>query len=151
MMIAVGLYVTGSASWLRALEGLGKPLWDRIKPLAQRFIPVRSPRQALVLGLLWGWLPCGLVYAALATALTSGSTAAGAATLLAFGLGTLPMLLVMGSAAALVARAARARRIRAVAGVALLAFGAVQLAHVSRVWNTRSPAHACCPKHPAKA
>ncbi|HBG50914.1 MAG TPA: hypothetical protein DDW89_03775, partial [Gammaproteobacteria bacterium] len=66
------------------------PLWRRIGPLARRFDPRRSAAQALAFGALWGWIPCGLVYSALLTALVSGSATAGASIMLAFGFGTLP-------------------------------------------------------------
>ena len=110
LMIAVGLYVAGSGA--RAplgRERAGEPSGGASR--RSRGASSRSePPQALALGLLWGWMPCGLVYAALAAAVTSGSAAGGAATMAAFGLGTLPMLVAMGSAAALVARAARSAR-----------------------------------------
>jgi sulfite exporter TauE/SafE len=147
MMIAVGLYVAGLAHALRWLERAGEPVWRRIAPIARRLVPVRSPAQALALGLLWGWMPCGLVYAALAASVTSGGALGGAATMAAFGAGTLPTLVAMGSAAALVARLARVRWIRAAAGVAIVAFGIVQIAHVGAAWaSTEEPSHVCC--HP---
>jgi sulfite exporter TauE/SafE len=149
MMIAVGLYVAGLFCALRWVEGMGQPLWRRIAPFARSLVPVQSPSKAFCLGLLWGWLPCGLVYAALAAAMTSGSAWNGAVTMAAFGVGTLPMLLVLGSAAALVARAARARGVRVAAGVTMIAFGVLQVAHTGRAWaSTRSGrAPACCPRH----
>jgi sulfite exporter TauE/SafE len=61
-------------------------------------IPVRHPGQALWLGMVWGWLPCGLVYSALTLALSSGSGVSGGAVMLAFGAGTLPTLLTLGVA-----------------------------------------------------
>jgi sulfite exporter TauE/SafE len=149
MMLAVGLYVAGFAGALRWAEGIGRPVWRRIEPLARRLVPVRSPGQALGLGLLWGWMPCGLVYAALAAAVTAGSAAGGAVTMAAFGLGTLPTLVTMGSAAALVARWASDARVRRAAGIAILALGAVQLVHVGQAWAaTRQGAvPACCAHH----
>ncbi len=150
MMIAVGLYVAGLAPALRWAERAGAPLWRGVAPLARKLLPVRSPVQALALGLLWGWMPCGLVYAALAAAVTSGSAAGGAATMAAFGAGTLPVLVAMGGAAALVTRLARQRAVRSAAGVALVLFGAVQLAHAGAAWastGTRGGEHACCAGH----
>jgi sulfite exporter TauE/SafE len=146
MMVAVGLYVAGLARALRWIERVGEPAWKRILPLARRLVPVRSPLGALALGLLWGWMPCGLVYAALTAAVTSGSALGGAATMAAFGAGTLPTLLAMGSAAALVSRATRARWVRAAAGVALVAFGAVQLANAGVAW-AHAGEPACCAGH----
>jgi sulfite exporter TauE/SafE len=146
MMIAVGLYVAGLGRALRGLEKVGEPLWRLIVPFARRLVPVRSPSGAFALGLLWGWLPCGLVYAALAAAVTSGSARGGAATMAAFGLGTLPMLLAMGSAAAFVARAARVRWVRTAAGMAIVGFGIVQVVGTGRAWaDVRAGrAHVCC-------
>jgi sulfite exporter TauE/SafE len=89
------------------------------------------------------------VYAALAGAVTSGSPTAGAAAMSAFGLGTLPTLLALGSASAIVARAARRTWVRSVAGGAIVAFGVVQLAHAGRAWAAEGGAEAptCCAGH----
>ncbi|HEX8794374.1 MAG TPA: sulfite exporter TauE/SafE family protein [Polyangiaceae bacterium] len=145
MMVAVGLYVAGFAPAVRWIERVGEPAWRRIAPLARRLVPVRTPVHSLALGLLWGAMPCGLVYAAMIAAVTSGSALSGAATMLAFGMGTLPMLLAMGSVAAATARALRTRWVRPVAGVVLVALGALQVVHVGQAWATG--AHACCAAH----
>lgn len=96
MLIALGFYLMGVTRALAFTERLGQNLWRRIQPLTQRFLPARSVAQAFPLGMLWGWLPCGLVYSALATALAAGSAKQGALLMLAFGLGTLPNLLLAG-------------------------------------------------------
>ncbi|HAY28337.1 MAG TPA: hypothetical protein DIT03_02625, partial [Candidatus Accumulibacter sp.] len=96
MLIALGLYLLGVSSALAFTERLGQKLWQRLHPLTRRYLPARGPLQAFPLGLLWGWLPCGLVYSALATALSSGSAMQGAGLMLAFGVGTLPNLLLAG-------------------------------------------------------
>ncbi|MBI3574562.1 MAG: sulfite exporter TauE/SafE family protein, partial [Gammaproteobacteria bacterium] len=85
-MIALGLYLAGWWPGLAALERLGGKLWVRIEPFGRRFLPVNHPLKALALGLVWGWLPCGLVYSALAWSLASGDAVQGAALMLAFGL-----------------------------------------------------------------
>jgi uncharacterized protein len=151
MMIAIGFYLAGVGGALRWAEHVGEPLWKRIAPLARRLVPVRTPVQALALGLLWGWMPCGLVYAALAASLTSGSVLGGAATMAAFGCGTLPTLVAMGSAVALVARLARTRWIRAGAAFAIVCFGVVQIAHAEEAWAgvARTGTPACCKGHAA--
>jgi sulfite exporter TauE/SafE len=48
-------------------------------------------------GMLWGLLPCGLVYSVLPLAFLSGDVATGAALMFAFGLGTLPNLLLIST------------------------------------------------------
>jgi len=148
LMVAVGFYVAGVAPALAWLERVGQPVWRRVLPVARRLVPVRSPLGALALGAMWGWLPCGLAYTALAASVTSGGPASGAATMTAFGLGTLPTLLAMGSAAGVAARAARRPWVRRVAGVAIVVFGVVQVAHVGRAWAASGEdAHACCAGH----
>jgi sulfite exporter TauE/SafE len=75
------------------LEQLGARMWSALRPLASYGANASGMRQALILGFLWGWLPCGLVYAMLLYAVTSGSSIGGAAIMIAFGVGTLPSML----------------------------------------------------------
>ena len=90
-------------------------------------MPVKSLPQAMGLGLLWGWLPCGLVYSTLAWAATSGDAAKTTLLMLAFGAGTLPMLLMMGGLAEKLQRFTRHKWTRYIAGILLIAFGAMIL------------------------
>jgi sulfite exporter TauE/SafE len=122
-MVAMGLYLAGWWSGLGRLERAGGVLWRRLEPFGRRLMPVRHPAQALALGLLWGWLPCGLVYSTLVWSVSAGGAWQGAALMLAFGLGTLPNLLLMGVAAGAIARLARDARVRQVAGGAVVLFG----------------------------
>jgi uncharacterized protein len=96
----------------------GRRVWRRMEPLGRRFMPVREPRQALALGLVWGWLPCGLVYSVLIWSIASGGFVQGAALMAAFGLGTLPNLLLMGAMAARLGGFLRRAWVRGVAGAA---------------------------------
>jgi sulfite exporter TauE/SafE len=127
-MLLLGIYLAGWWPALRWLEQAGAHAWKRIEPFGRRFIPIRHSGQALVLGMLWGWLPCGMVYAVLTLALASGSTLDGALTMLAFGLGTLPLMLTMGVAFSSLARRLQGRIIRALAGITVLLFGVYTLA-----------------------
>jgi sulfite exporter TauE/SafE len=92
-LILLGLYLGQWLMWLSKIEKFGKILWRYLSPLSKKFIPVNNARQALALGAVWGWLPCGLVYSTLTWSLASGSTVSGALTMTFFGLGTLPALL----------------------------------------------------------
>lgn len=123
MLVAMGVYLLGLTQSLAWLERGGQALWRRIQPLTRRFLPVRGVMQAIPLGLLWGWLPCGLVYGALATALASGTPLQGGLLMLAFGLGTLPNLLLAGLLLARFRRFAQARVTRLLSGVLILGFG----------------------------
>jgi sulfite exporter TauE/SafE len=92
-LILLGLYLGQWLMWLSKVEKIGKVLWRFLSPLSKRFIPVKNTKQALALGAIWGWLPCGLVYSTLTWSLASGSTLSGALIMTCFGLGTLPALL----------------------------------------------------------
>ena len=131
MMIALGLYLTGITRVLAFTERAGQWLWRRIQPATGRFLPVRGSAQAFPLGLLWGWLPCGLVYSVLAMALLTGSASRGAMTLLAFGLGTLPNLMLAGLLLARFRNAIQGRALRLASGLLVLGFGVYGLANAA--------------------
>lgn len=122
-MILLGLYLGGWWRVLGRLERLGLGLWRRIQPLARRWLPVRRVGEAVAVGFLWAWVPCGLVYSVLIAAATSGSLVDGALTMLAFGLGTLPNLLGIGLLAGASARLAERAWVRRAAGAIVAGFG----------------------------
>ena len=122
-MVALGLYLAGWWRVLVRLEKAGGLVWRRLEPLGRRFLPVRRSGQALALGLIWGWLPCGLVYSVLIWSIASGGPLQGAALMAAFGLGTLPNLLLMGAMAASLGRFLGRRAVRVSAGVLVAGFG----------------------------
>jgi sulfite exporter TauE/SafE len=126
-MIALGLYIAGWWSGLTRLEALGAHLWRHIEPIGRRCMPVRSTGRAFALGLIWGWLPCGLVYSALVWAMTAESAMHGGMLMLAFGAGTLPMLLLMGGAARWLGELVRRPVTRQIAGVLIIVIGLVSL------------------------
>jgi len=97
IVVIIGLDIalgTGQrARWLRTPERLGARLWRLIAPLGRVHVTAPPAIRALALGLIWGWLPCGLVYSALLAAAVAGGASAGAMTMLAFGLGTVPAMI----------------------------------------------------------
>jgi sulfite exporter TauE/SafE len=126
-MFALGLYLGGWWSGLRYVERMGGGVWRRIEPLGRGLLPVATPTRAFLLGLVWGWLPCGLVYSVLIWALAAGSALNGAQLMLAFGIGTLPNLLLMGALASKLAGFVRQPWPRRVAGGLVLIFAVVLL------------------------
>lgn len=126
-MLLLGLYLGGWWSGLTYLERMGGGLWRRLEPIGRRLLPVQSVGRALILGAVWGWVPCGLVYSMLVWGVSSGSAWQGAGLMLAFGLGTLPNLLLMGLAAGNLARWARRDRVKAIAGGIVMLFGVLTL------------------------
>ncbi len=126
-MVALGLYLGGWWQGLARVERAGGWVWAGLEPLGRRFLPVKSPGQAFLLGLVWGWLPCGLVYSVLVWSISTGSPLHGAALLFSFGLGTLPNLLVMGAAAGWLSARVREPRTRQLAGLLVILFGLYSL------------------------
>jgi hypothetical protein len=127
MLIALGLYLMDAWRGLTHLETAGQALWRRIQPLTKPLLPMDSAPKALALGGLWGWIPCGMVYSVLLTAMMTGSAASGAAVMIAFGLGTLPMLLSLGMLGTRIRSWAKHRVIRIACGAIVLTFGVLGL------------------------
>lgn len=134
VMILLGLYLAGFNQWVLVFERAGGALWRLVKPLFQKLLPVKTTPQALLAGMAWGWLPCGLVYSVLVSALAAGSATSGAALMLAFGLGTLPNLLGMGLFARQIQPFMQRAWVRRAAGLTVAGFGVWGLAAL--VWKT---------------
>ena len=123
MLVALGLYLIGVPQGLTFLERGGHKVWTRIQPLTRRFLPATSVSRALPLGMLWGFLPCGMVYSVLTTALLTGNSLRGAGLMLAFGAGTLPNLLLAGFLLRRVRDIVQGRAVRLASGLLVLGFG----------------------------
>ena len=66
--------------------------WQRLRPLQRRLLPANTSAKRIGLGMLWGWMPCGLSTTMLAAAWLQADARNGALTMAAFGLGTLPLM-----------------------------------------------------------
>ena len=128
VMILLGLYLAGLSQSVLVFERAGGLIWRGVKPLFQKLLPVTSWPHAIAAGMAWGWLPCGLVYSVLVSALAAGSATSGAALMLAFGLGTLPNLLGMGLFARSLQPLLQRLLIRRIAGLTVVSFGVWGLA-----------------------
>ena len=120
LMVGLGLYLAGWFPRFSQLEQIGKPLWRMIEPIGRKFVPVRTLPHALLFGLIWGWLPCGLVYSLLILSLSAGSASLGAWVMFSFGLGTLPAILGAGLAFQQFSRTLQRPLVRKVAGVMII-------------------------------
>lgn len=127
MLVALGLHLMGAWRGLAYLESAGQLVWRRVQALTGSLLPVDTSGKAFALGGLWGWVPCGMVYSVLLSAMLSGSAGNGAAIMLAFGAGTLPMLLGLGMAGTRLHQLARSSRVRTAVGLLVLAFGLLGL------------------------
>lgn len=123
LMIMIGLQIAFRWPLLRFIEEAGGHFWTRLAPAARRLLPVRSPARALALGMLWGWLPCGLVYSMVLMALVAGDVGRSALIMAAFGLGTLPAMTLTGLAATRFRLTTGRPLVRGLGGALLIVFG----------------------------
>jgi sulfite exporter TauE/SafE len=143
MLVLLGLYLAGVWGAVRRIEQLGGGLWKRLQPFTTKLLPVNTVPRALGLGALWGWLPCGLVYSVLITALASGSATQGAFIMLAFGLGTLPNLLAIGLFWESIKGWVQSPRVRLAAGLLVMLFGVYGLYKVGYTFAVHGWTGAC--------
>lgn len=131
LLLAAGLYLMNAWQGLAHIERAGQRVWRHVQPLLRPLLPMDNPAKALAAGALWGWLPCGLVYSMLVTAMLSGDGFNGAGIMLAFGLGTAPLLFAAGMAGAAVRRFLQQRAVRMACGALVMAFGVLGLLRVA--------------------
>jgi hypothetical protein len=124
LLVMIALYYLNIAAWITRLEQLALPLWRRLQPLTKRWLPVTTVARAYPLGLIWGFLPCGLVYSAIGFAATAANPWASATLMLCFGLGTLPAMMLTGIAARPFQRGLKNPWVRRLLGTTLLFFAA---------------------------
>lgn len=121
LMVGIGLYLAGWLPQFTVVERMGVPVWKKLSPLARKLTPIDSPVKAYGFGLLWGWLPCGMVYGALVWSTTAGNAGNGALLMLAFGAGTLPATMGAGIFTGWIARLSQNRQARRLAGISIIA------------------------------
>jgi hypothetical protein len=127
LVIAIGLNLLFDWRLTRFLESAGAGLWHEMSRLARHVLPANTLPRSLAAGFIWGALPCGLVYSAVAISATSGDALSGAAIMLAFWLGTLPALLLAGTSAEYLSRLRRRKMLRRIAGILVILVGLAAL------------------------
>lgn len=123
LLIAMGLYLGQWWLGITRLETAGGYLWRYISPLLKPLLPADNATKALVLGMGWGWLPCGLVYSTLIWSAAAGSAIDSAILMLGFGLGTLPGMIATGMLAKQLQSFSRSKGVRGAAGLLLILMG----------------------------
>ncbi|QWF69562.1 sulfite exporter TauE/SafE family protein [Methylomonas paludis] len=122
IMAGAGLYLAGWFPYFAYIEKTGVYFWKIVEPFGRKLIPVKTRTQALLFGMIWGWLPCGLIYTALALAASSGNIVHSGITMLAFGIGTLPAVMGVGIITPLLTRLSKAQRFKRFVGILFIAF-----------------------------
>ena len=128
LLLLLGLFLAGLSTAATQIERIGRPIWKRLNPILNRLLPIKSVPACFGVGMLWGWLPCGLVYSASLYALGSGNAVQGGLYMLAFALGTLPNLLAMGIFAAQLKTLLQRKAIRLCAGLLVTGWAVFRLA-----------------------
>lgn len=128
MLLLLGAYIGNWWRVLSSLESAGARLWRKVSPVAKRFVPFQTPLHALPYGLIWGWLPCGLVYSTLAWSMATGDAVKSALLMMCFGLGTLPATLLLAFSAKQLLVLIQAPRTKQIIALTLVAYGALIIA-----------------------
>lgn len=123
LLAMLGLYLMGLWPGVARLESLGRKLWHHLQPLTPRLFPLNTAPKLFAAGLIWGWLPCGMVYSMLLTAMLAGTASGGAMLMAAFGLGTLPAMFLIGFLGLRIANLRHYKDVRVLAGAVVLCFG----------------------------
>lgn len=121
IMTGAGLYIAGWFPRFAYIEKLGLHIWRRVEPFGRKLIPVQNYKNAYLFGMVWGWIPCGLVYAALALTVTTGSVIQSSLTMVAFGVGTLPAVMGVGVMISVLTRLAANQRFKQIVGLIMIA------------------------------
>ncbi|WP_434779213.1 sulfite exporter TauE/SafE family protein [Neisseria sp. Ec49-e6-T10] len=127
LLILWALYLMGISSTINKIEGIGRPIWRLLNRFLQKLLPIRSAGASFFVGMIWGWLPCGMVYTASIYSLSSGSVIMGALCMASFALGTLPNLLAIGIFAATVKNWLQKKPVRMGTGLFLICFALWQI------------------------
>ena len=127
MIIAMGFYIAGWFPQFSRIEKIGVPVWSLLQPLGQRLLPVDKIWKAYFFGMVWGWLPCGLVYYMLLMSPANDGAINSALFMLAFGLGTLIPMMSVGFLTGKITQFRNSKRIRHLSGILLIIMGIISL------------------------
>jgi sulfite exporter TauE/SafE len=120
LVLFIGLRFLVDWRGIDLIERGGAGIWKRVQPLAARVSQRHDWFGRTGLGVLWGFLPCGLVYTVLMTAASTGAAASGALTMFAFGAGTAPAMFGMTVAAPALGAFLSDKLVRRIVGFSLI-------------------------------
>jgi sulfite exporter TauE/SafE len=123
MLIAMGLYLSQWWMGLSRIEKMGALVWKRIQPLTKGLLPASSPSKAFRLGMLWGFLPCGMVYSASSWAMATADPLYSALLMFSFGVGTLPAMLGVGFSGGAIFQWLKRKNTRHVISIVIILMG----------------------------
>lgn len=129
VLILAGLRMLDGKNRLpRFFGGPANRFWRLLQPLQRRLLPTNTGPRRFLLGMVWGWMPCGLSSTMLAAAWLSASPVHGALTMAAFGLGTLPVMVSLTWAGQRIGQRLQRGSFRITAGILVILSGVLTLA-----------------------
>lgn len=123
LIILMGCYLARWSLLLVNIEKCFSPIWRLIQPAATKTLSNPKLSGKFITGLIWGWLPCGLVYSSLSWAITTGHAINASLIMLCFGLGTLPMMFATGFFAAEMKKLLNNQKLRSILALLIITFG----------------------------
>lgn len=137
VLVVVALRLLDARAQLGFVPRGGARLWTALRPLQRALLPANTSGRRFALGMLWGWMPCGLSSTVLIAAWLQADGLNAAGTMAAFGLGTLPVMLPLTWSGARMGQWLNRSQLRGVAGSLVLLAG---LLTMSAPWLMQSPA-----------
>jgi hypothetical protein len=128
VLVLVALRMLGLGRGIDPFARPGQALWQRLRPLQRRLLPADRAGKRIALGLLWGWLPCGLSLSLLGAAWLQANAVHGGLLMLVFGLGTLAVMLPLSWSGARIGQRLQRGPARIAAAWAVLGAGLLTLA-----------------------
>ena len=150
LLILMGLYLAGWSKLLARIESVGTVIWRAAQKAGSVVVVDNQFIRAILMGAVWGWLPCGLIYSTLGWAASSADPLKSALLMLAFGAGTLPALFTTGMLAHRLASIAQVQAIRKVSGSLIILFGVWTLLAVFALSHDEHQSHGQLPEHTPK-
>ncbi|RDL45830.1 sulfite exporter TauE/SafE family protein [Marinomonas piezotolerans] len=133
ILILMGLYLCGASKWILKIERIGVVGWRILEPMARRLIPIRTNKQAFMAGVLWGWLPCGLVYSTVIWSSSHGSVSLSVSAMAGFAAGTMPAMMLAGAFSQRLKEYWAAYRLGFVFGVLIIFYGIYSIPYVRQI------------------
>ena len=122
-LVALGLHIAGWLPQMKRIESIGLSLWKYLQPVGKHFIPANTIPRSVMIGMIWGWLPCGLVYSVLLWTISSSDPVKGALYMFIFGLGTLPSMLLSALTSNAILKVSTFKKLRIFAGLTIITLG----------------------------
>lgn len=137
VLVLIGLRLVDGRDRLGRVGRLGQVIWPALRRSGRGLLPADRPWKQLALGAIWGWLPCGLSWSLLLTALFTVDLVQGALAMAAFGSGTLIAMIPVTWGSARLAHRLAQPRWRRCFGALIIAAGVLT---VTAPWLARVPA-----------